>query len=97
MAASYALSGKISQPPKTMSFKSVKGTTSLMSFSSLFSMRIVANCVIDPIGFASPLREASVPTIIVVATAPPTPTTNTPRRPVAGLISCFISILLKLN
>ena len=36
-----------------------------MSFSSLFSMRIVANCVIDPIGFASPLREASVPTIIV--------------------------------
>ena len=58
---------------------------------------IVANCVIDPIGFASPLREASVPTIIVVATAPPTPTTSTPRRPVAGLISCFISILLKLN
>ena len=65
-----------------------------MSFSSLFSMRIAAICVIEPIGFANPLRDASVPVIIVVATAPPTPTTKTPRRPDAGLISCSISVVL---
>ena len=67
---------------------------SLISFSSLFSIRIVAISAIEPIGFANPLREASVPVIIVVATAPPTPTTNTPRRPDAGLISCSISVVL---
>ena len=47
---------------------------------------IVAIWVIEPIAFASPLRAANTPVIIVVATAPPTPTTSTPRRPVAGLI-----------
>ena len=56
-------------------------------------MRIVAICVIDPIGFASPLRAANVPVIMVVETAPPTPTTSTPKRPVAGLMFSFIAIV----
>ena len=90
-AASYVLSGKISQPPNTISFRSTKGTISLISFSLPSCIRIVAICVIEPIAFVNPLRAANVPVIIVVETAPPTPTTKTPKRPFAGLISCFIS------
>ena len=88
-AASYALSGKISHPPKTMSFRSVRGTISLIAFSSPFSKRIVANCEIEPIGLANPLRAANVPVIMVVATAPPTPTTRIPSFPLASLTSIF--------
>src|SRR6476620_4447055 len=42
--------------------------------------------VMEPIGFAMPLRTASTPAINVVATAP-RPTTMTPSFPVAGWIS----------
>ncbi len=67
---------------------------SLISFSLPSCMRMVAICVIEPIAFAKPLRAANVPVIMVVATAPPTPTTNTPKRPVAGLMFSFIAIVL---
>ena len=65
---------------------------SLIRCSLPSCIRIVAICAIEPIAFANPLRAANVPVIIVVATAPPTPTTSTPKRPVAGLMFSFIAI-----
>ena len=50
-----------------------------------FPTRIVPICVSDPIGFASPLRIAHTPAIVVVATAP-SPTSRTPSLPCAGAI-----------
>ena len=85
-AASYTLSSKMSQPVKTRSFKSAKGTKSLISgelLSVRLPSRMVPICVSEPIGFASPRRTASTPEIIVVATAP-MPTTITPNFPFAG-------------
>ena len=61
----------------------------MINFSSPFSKRIVAISAMEPIGFDKPLRAAKVPVIIVVETAPPTPTTRIPSLPLASLISIF--------
>ena len=62
---------------------------SLIAFSSPLSNRIVAIWAIEPIGFATPLRAARVPVIMVVDTAPPTPTTRMPSFPLASFTSIF--------
>ena len=86
----------MSQPPNTISLRSAKGTTSLILgnlFSSFFPKRILANWVIEPIGFANPFLTANVPTTNVEATAPPTPTTKTPNLPSAFFTLIFSIIL----
>src|SRR5688572_1940659 len=79
----------MSQPPKTISFKSARGTNSLI-FGARPSLRlpsrIVPIWVRDPIGRASPFRIAITPAIVVVATAP-RPTSNTPSLPRGGATS----------
>ena len=89
-AASRALSGKMSHPPKTRLSSSAMGTISLISCSRPSCLRIRPICVTDPIGLASPRRAAITPAIIVVDTAPPTPAIRTAKRPSAAFNSCFI-------
>ena len=48
--------------------------------------RIVPIWVSEPMGFASPLRMARTPAMVVVLTAP-RPTSRTPSLPWAGAIS----------
>ena len=83
-AASRALSGKMSHPPKTRLFRSARGTMSLIGFTQPFCIFIRPICVTDPIGLASPRRAANTPEIMVVETAPPTPTIRTAKRPSAA-------------
>ena len=81
----------MSQPVKTMSFKSARGTKSLISgelLSVRLPRRMVPIWVSEPMGLARPRRTASTPAIIVVATAP-RPTTITPSLPLAG--STFVA------
>src|SRR5262245_18730255 len=63
----------MSQPPKTRSFTSAKGTKSLIIGTRLsvrFPRRIVPIWVSDPKGLAPCVRMASTPAINVVATEP---------------------------
>src|SRR5262245_41455899 len=84
----------MSQPPKTMSFSSASGTSSLMSGdrpSVRFPSRMVPIWVNEPIGLERPLRMAKTPAIVVVLTAP-RPTRRMPSRPSDGAIEMpFIS------
>src|SRR5688572_20313251 len=79
----------MSQPPKTTSFRSARGTNSLI-FGARASLRLPSRMVpiwvSEPIGRASPFRIANTPAIVVVATAP-RPTSNTPSLPCAGATS----------
>ena len=86
----------MSQPVKTMSFRSASGTKSLISgdlLSVRLPSRMVPICVSEPTGLASPRRTASTPAIMVVATAP-RPTTITPNLPLAG--STFVAAVFLL-
>src|SRR5262245_40588023 len=79
----------MSQPPKTMSFRSASGTNSLIlgaRASVRLPRRMVPIWVNDPIGSARPFRIARTPAMVVVATAP-SPTSNTPSLPRAGATS----------
>src|SRR5882757_5434753 len=68
------------------------GTTSLI-FGDRPSVRLprrmVPIWVSEPIGFASPLRMATTPAMVVVLTAP-SPTSRIPSLPRAGAISTGI-------
>src|SRR5688572_19237618 len=79
----------MSQPPKTMSFKSASGTNSLI-FGARASVRLPSRMVpiwaSEPIGRARPFRIASTPAMVVVATAP-RPTSITPSLPRDGATS----------
>src|SRR5665213_185565 len=77
-----------SHAPNTRSSSLASGTKSLISgarFSVRLPSRMVAVCVIDPIGFASPRRMLSTPAMNVVATAP-RPGVRMPSLPEAGAI-----------
>src|SRR5665213_1471491 len=77
-----------SHAPNTRSSSLASGTKSLISgarFSVRLPSRMVAVCVIDPIGFASPRRILSTPAMNVVATAP-RPGVRIPSLPEAGAI-----------
>ena len=83
----------MSQPPNTMSSRSASGTVSLIFGdrpSVRLPRRIVPICVSEPMGFASPLRMARTPAIVVVLTAP-RPTSRMPNLPFAGAISSFFT------
>src|SRR5690242_11593396 len=79
-------SSKMSQPVKTRSLSPVSGTNSF-TFGVRPSVRLprrtVPICVMEPIGFACPLRTASTPATNVVATAP-IPGIMIPNLPLAG-------------
>src|SRR5229473_3773958 len=96
----YALSLKISQPPKVRSFSSARGTNFLMSgerASVRLPRRIVPICVSDPTGCDLPLRTSSTPAINVVLTAP-MPGSKIPSFPLAGaILEGFSMPLLLLN
>src|SRR5713226_9846687 len=96
----YALSLKMSQPPKVRSFSSASGTNFLMSgerASVRLPRRIVPICVSDPTGCDLPLRTSSTPAINVVLTAP-MPGSRTPSFPLAGaILEGFSMPLLLLN
>src|SRR5712692_9854650 len=84
----YALSLKISQPPKVRSFSSASGTNFLMSgerASVRLPRRMVPICVSDPTGWDLPRRTSSTPAMKVVLTAP-MPGSRTPSFPLAGAI-----------
>ena len=86
LAAWNMLSGKISQPVKTRSSRLARGTKSLIKGllpSVRLPRRMVPIWVSEPIGFARPLRTASMPATSVVATAP-IPTIMIPSFPFAG-------------
>jgi len=88
-AASSTLAEIGSQPPKTRSSRSARGTNSRMSglrSSSRLPRRIWAIWLTEPIGAVRPLRAAITPAMKVEATAP-IPGVSTPRRPVAGAMS----------
>src|SRR5690348_10245420 len=81
-------SSKMSQPVKTRSLRPASGTNSFtfgVRPSVRFPKRTVPICVIEPIGFACPLRTASTPATNVVATAP-IPGIMMPSLPLAGAI-----------
>src|SRR5439155_22383865 len=85
-AASYALSGKMSQPPKTRLSRVSSGTNSRISGerrSVRGPRRMVASWVTEPIGRAAPVRTSSTPAINVVLTAP-RPGVSTPSFPFGG-------------
>src|SRR6266478_3756250 len=96
----YALSLKISQPPKVRSFSSARGTNLWMSGerpSVRLPRRIVPICVSDPTGCDLPLRTSSTPAMNVVLTAP-MPGSRTPSFPLAGaILEGFSMPLLLLN
>jgi hypothetical protein len=72
-AASYASSGKISQPPNTMSSRSSERHEVFdlrVAVLGALAERMVASWVSEPIGCARPRRTASTPAMKVVATAP---------------------------
>src|SRR5713226_5873192 len=96
----YALSLKMSQPPKVRSFSSASGTNFLMSgerASVRLPRRIVPICVSDPTGCDFPLRTSSTPAINVVLTAP-MPGSKIPSFPLAGaILEGFSMPLLLLN
>src|SRR5260370_11131249 len=84
----YALSLKMSQPPKARSVSSARGTNFLMSgerASVRLPRRMVPICVSGPTGSDLPLRTSSPPAINVVLTAP-MPGSSTPSFPLAGAI-----------
>src|ERR1700733_2676058 len=71
------------------SFRSARGMNPLMSglrAAVRLPRRMVAICVVDPMGLAKPRRIASTPAMSVVATAP-MPGIMTPSFPVAGLMA----------
>src|SRR5438128_430797 len=85
-AASYAVSGKMSQPPKTRLSSFSSGTNSRISGerrSVRLPRRMVASWVTEPIGSAHPVRTNSTPAINVVLTAP-MPGMSTPSFPFGG-------------
>src|SRR5260221_903863 len=87
-AASYELSGKISQPPKTMSSNLANFTKSLMRGerpSVRLPRRMVAICVSEPTGCAFFVRTSSTPAMKVVGTAP-IPGNKTPSFPLGAAI-----------
>src|SRR5205809_3579607 len=87
-AASYAVSGKMSQPPKTRLSRFSSGTNSRISGERRcvrFPRRIVPSWVSEPIGSAAPLRTSSTPAMKVVLTAP-MPGVRTPSSPFGGAI-----------
>src|SRR5467141_2397392 len=96
----YALSLKISQPPKVRSLSSASGTNLLISGerpSVRLPRRIVPICVSDPTGCDLPLRTSSTPAMNVVLTAP-MPGSRTPSFPLAGaILEGFSMPLLLLN
>src|ERR1700704_3017893 len=96
----YALSLKMSQPPKLRSFSSARGTNFLMSgerASVRLPSRMVPICVSEPTGCALPLRTSSTPAMKVVLTAP-RPGSSTPSFPLAGaILEGFSMPLLLLN
>src|SRR5260370_11884152 len=78
----------MSQPPKTILSSFSSGMNSLMSGerpSVRLPRRIVASCVSEPVGCATPLRTSSTPAIKVVLTAP-MPGVRTPSLPLGGAI-----------
>src|SRR5260370_20664676 len=94
----YALSLKMSQPPKVRSVSSARGTNFLMSgerASVRLPRRMVPICVSDPTDCDLPLRTSSTPAMKVVLTAP-MPGSNTPSLPLAGAISERLSMPLLL-
>src|SRR5216110_1638852 len=85
-AASYAVSGKMSQPPNTRLSSFSSGTNSRISGERRWvrlPRRMVPSWVSEPIGCAQPLRTSSTPAINVVLTAP-MPGVRTPSSPVGG-------------
>src|SRR6266436_3205870 len=84
----------MSQPVKTMSFRSAMGAKSLMRglrFSVRLPRRMWPICEREPMGLARPRRTASTPAMSVVATAP-MPGIMTPSFPVAGLMLAAASV-----
>src|SRR5713101_3667691 len=78
----------MSQPPKTILSSFSSGTNSLMSGerpSVRLPRRMVASCVSEPVGCATPFRTSSTPAIKVVLTAP-MPGVRTPSLPLGGAI-----------
>src|SRR5437899_585373 len=85
-AASYAVSGKMSQPPKTRLSSFSSWTNSRISGERRWvrlPRRMVPSWVTEPIGWAQPLRTSSTPAINVVLTAP-MPGVRTPSSPCGG-------------
>src|ERR1700730_15798027 len=88
----------MSQPPKTRSFNSPRGTNFLICGdlpSVRFPNRIAPTCVSEPTGCDLPGRTSSTPAMNVVLTAP-IPGSNTPNFPLAGSIFPGLSIPLLL-
>ncbi len=91
IADSYAFWGYTSHAPNTMSLRSARGTISLYFkyfFSAPSPTRMRSYWVMEPTGFASPLRVIKTPVMNVDDTAP-RPTTNTPSLP-----SAFFTLLI---
>ena len=87
-AASYALSVKMSQPPKARSPRPARGTSSLIGVKRgwlRLPRRSFWSCVTEPIGCARPLWIRWTPAMSVVETAP-RPGSRTARGPSAGAI-----------
>src|SRR5437867_1353009 len=85
-AASYAVSGKMSQPPNTRLSSLSSGTKSRISGEWRWvrlPRRMVPSWVTEPIGCAQPLRTSSTPAMNVVLTAP-MPGVRTPSSPFGG-------------
>src|SRR2546427_684635 len=85
-AASYAVSGKMPQPPKPRLSSVSRGTNSGISGERCcvrLPSRIVPSWVIEPIGAAAPLRTSSTPAMNVVLTAP-MPGVRIPSSPFGG-------------
>ena len=87
-AASYALSVKMSQPPKTRLPRPASGTSSLIGMKRgwlRLPRRSFWSCVTEPMGCARPLWIRWTPAISVVETAP-SPGSRTASGPSAGAI-----------
>src|ERR1700730_18028928 len=99
LAAWYALSLKMSQPPNTSSSRCLNGTNFLINgerASVRLPSRIVLNCVSEPTGCAFPFLTSSTPAMNVVLTAP-IPGKSTPNLPLGGAIFPGFSIPLLLE
>src|SRR6202140_659196 len=99
LAAWYALSLKMSQPPNNKSLRSLSGTNFLINGerpSVPFPKRMVLSCVSEPTGCAFPFLTSSTPAINVVLTAP-IPGNSTPNFPFAGTIFPGFSMPLLID
>ena len=97
-AASSAFGDRGSQPPKTRSSSSARGTNSLirgLRFSSRLPSRMWAICATEPSGSSPVRREWRTPAITVDATAP-MPGIKTPSLPVGGAIVRAVVMTVKL-